>query len=810
MSVRARKALFEGGGESSNHDLQQTPTPTRKALGFLSANTFKKRSTNSKQQQQSFSNSETSQNEEEEDAVEQLKIQIHSIQRRIKGLDQQRQTPDLKGIVFHPATSKQQHEQLQELTRKLIHIQTGLRDIEGERCALVTKSKQLEHETRHLNCQLRRRDQEIAALQKRCQSETAKHKEMGTLQSINSDLNRKMRFMEQAMGKMADYETENRVLSQQLSACHESEYNLTQQLKDVQTKHDTVSEEFSKCLETVKTLTTEKQVLQEEKLRLEQQSNLKVDQQRLAHLNSTSQLKEELAVFESKSHQQERLLTEQAQTIKELRQNIRDLQSNRSDTTQNAKLEYETKLQGLRQSHQDQLASLQNQHDAELANLQSLIQVRNGEIDSLRSDLDTQMQQLMSATSDLQRLQENNNTVEGLLENVEQLEKDRVNLQDEIHDKGVRVAELDAQVLKLQVEQELSTADTNRLHSELSSKDSTIRSLKAQVSRLTAKLERYQSQSSTTRANLESQVVALETSKADLQATAIACQRKHQSEIKKLSDSLAQARSDYQSAQAMISKQSRHLDQASTRSSLQQAALDSNQRSEIAERNQDYKTEILGLKAVVSQLQCEMEASQANSEAKDNEMASLEAALQDHIQRLSKVTNQNDALQAQVSRAGSDYENMEEKSSLLQIRLLDKDDEIKRLKSDWQSKEDDYLDQIHTQTMKREICETDLFSLRNQLERKSATDKGFTELEKENQTLKDKIRRQEAFLKRKLEQQKLLRDRHSGLSTNLPPLPCTTTNKPWQRKSGSSQATLSTVSDDGDSFSWKMDDAFNE
>jgi hypothetical protein len=198
--------------------------------------------------------------------------------------------------------------------------------------------------------------------------------------------------------------------------------------------------------------------------------------------------------------------------------------------------------------------------------------------------------------------------------------------------------------------------------------------------------------------------------------------------------------------------------------------------------------------------------------AQQEEMAALETALQDRTTLLGELVDHNKQLEAKVEIGAMHYGKMEEKSSVLQVQLMDKKDELERLRAEWQKKEDEYLDEIHSERNLREIGEADLANARSRLERIRVESKDLTELEKENQALKDKVRRQEAYLKRKIEQEKAIRERIiPGSAMKVQGNPNKTpacSGKGPQRKSTSShasKATRPTFSSEFDSLDYELD-----
>jgi hypothetical protein len=143
----------------------------------------------------------------------------------------------------------------------------------------------------------------------------------------------------------------------------------------------------------------------------------------------------------------------------------------------------------------------------------------------------------------------------------------------------------------------------------------------------------------------------------------------------------------------------------------------------------------------------------------EEQMSKLEAVLHDRTILLSQIETKSKDLQMQVERKDVEYRAMEEQSSVLQVRLLDREDELKQSLAEWKHKEDEYLSEIHNERSLREILESDIAILSARLESTKVESRNLMELEKENMALKDKIRRQEAYLQRKIDQEKVVRER---------------------------------------------------
>lgn len=188
----------------------------------------------------------------------------------------------------------------------------------------------------------------------------------------------------------------------------------------------------------------------------------------------------------------------------------------------------------------------------------------------------------------------------------------------------------------------------------------------------------------------------------------------------------------------------------------------------------------------------------------EEQMAALEASLQERTNLLGDIVTQNKLLESKLSQLDTRLESRDEQSCSLELEIMDKEDELARFQADWKKKEDHYLEDIIQERNLREIAEADLETSRSTLRRSRHGGKEIGELERENEALKDKVRRQEVYLQRKLEKDKALKDR-----TATPLKTPARTGRPLQRKIQSSSAswatTRSSVTSESSSLDWDLD-----
>jgi len=469
MSVRARRAMFESNNAQQNNPSelaklgqQQQPsashgnsnssnsssssgaidTATRKPFCFLSPN-------------KTSSNNKTPSKQRQETAAARLKHEISNLQQRIKIFDSDADVAKIQQIESSEELVLEKdlnEEHLEELNRKLLVIQNGLGQIEEERLALVHRAQTLEKEKSSLRTQLTHREKEIEVLRKRCLSDTQKLKDCAHLRAANNELNDRVIGLQCEVDYLKDGERRMLELQHELEECELQKANLTQRLEEVTRDHNAVCENLVKCLENNENLTQEKQTLEDERRRLRQTSNLDVDRKRLEQIQVVSGLKEDLKSRDDKVQQLDKLLQEKIATIQKLRTELSSLEASQSETIQHLADEYDRQLRDINQSY-----------EREMADFRSKLAQKNAEIEALRNDMSVQMQELMKATADLQELQEDSKMLNSLMEDVEALEQDRSNLRETLHERDTEIAELSAEILKLEIEKELAEQDAQKL-----------------------------------------------------------------------------------------------------------------------------------------------------------------------------------------------------------------------------------------------------------------------------------------------------------------------------------------------------------
>jgi chromosome segregation ATPase len=134
-----------------------------------------------------------------------------------------------------------------------------------------------------------------------------------------------------------------------------------------------------------------------------------------------------------------------------------------------------------------------------------------------------------------------------------------------------------------------------------------------------------------------------------------------------------------------------------------------------------------------------------------------EVTLQERSSLLADMVEHNKQLESRLDEEQAQVFELKESGNRGQIELTVKQDELTRIRRDLHDKEDSLAEIINEERTHREVAQAELAKVKARFQ--SMTKTAVADLEKENKALKDKIRRQEAFLERKLQKEKILRDR---------------------------------------------------
>lgn len=155
------------------------------------------------------------------------------------------------------------------------------------------------------------------------------------------------------------------------------------------------------------------------------------------------------------------------------------------------------------------------------------------------------------------------------------------------------------------------------------------------------------------------------------------------------------------------------------------------------------------------------------------ELEGKDAIMTDRTKLLSDMVAQNKELENDLVEARQIASDLQEESERYMGEKESAEMAVAKLQKELDRREEQFLAAMHKERTSRERLEDELFQTNRALENAKKDGKEYEELEKENQDLKDKVKRQEAYLRRKLEKEKMLRDRIMTSSTkgNVVPVP---------------------------------------
>ena len=171
----------------------------------------------------------------------------------------------------------------------------------------------------------------------------------------------------------------------------------------------------------------------------------------------------------------------------------------------------------------------------------------------------------------------------------------------------------------------------------------------------------------------------------------------------------------------------------------------------------EIQTELEAAQSQISALQTERDDARKQIKSNAGTIEKMQELLNDRTKLLGDMVKQNRDVEADLEEARRVAAKLQEESDKLTQKgdrdRMEKDE----LRQELEAKEDHYLRIIEQEKRAREDVEVVLTDLTAELNRYRVDYKSIEELQKENATLLDKIRRQEAYLKRKLEREKVSR-----------------------------------------------------
>jgi chromosome segregation ATPase len=891
---------------------------------------------------------------------------------------------DLLHVIHEQELSKRTKDrELIALNVKLEGIQKGLAEIEKERQTLTDSSGRLESEKKKLERELSMREKEIISLSKRCSSQAEKMKEVACLKSAKDSLTRQVtELVAKAREKEVD-EVSKASLRQQLDQSQASQSELEQLLKTVTKDYNEVAEKLRLSLQHVGKLMDQKREWEEERSKLLRRLELDLEQQRQGHDLETKNLKEHLREKDLKVTHLEQGLQEKVETIQKIREEVSSLLMSQDEKVRSSTEVNEKRLQELSVEHSASIANLETRFQADVQQLNEQMADKSALIERLQEEISTRMLETMAMSSSLERLYDDSKLLDTLTVDVEALTQETFDLKECLHERNTEIAELEADVLRLEMEKELLAQESHRIEglrervytmeeektqmqsrlksevdtgretirlleeelksaeakaqtmfdkhktnqenisstlrshianlnneikekqrmhnevdatkdstitslkeemqsladdflkatkehgsemkilreeikelkrnlaikdselqdlrtSELQKTDETIRGLRKEIIRLNRTINEKEHAAESTMGEMEQQLAQLRLRAAELEERAEEKTRDHQFEENGFAETIVDLRLQVDRLVISLKERDRKIEDQVSEVSHLAACLSraQNERDEYRKKTLELRSSetsakserdnfVLALERESARvqsfeskekewmLQCETLRKEVQSV--DSKLAAqlgqqklLENAIQERDRLLSEALSQKNILEGRLERESSVLGALKQESNGKDLLLTEKGEEVRRLKAEWVRKENQYMEDIHSEQSRRQIIEADLAVSSAALKAAKKDYKDVTELEKENQLLKDKVRRQEVFLKRKLEKEKVMRERAVGKPLSVQSRPIRISKIPSPQKTRSavnSRSTLSTASESSLNMSldWELD-----
>mmetsp|Transcript_30087 Transcript_30087/g.66624 ORF Transcript_30087/g.66624 Transcript_30087/m.66624 type:complete len:913 (-) Transcript_30087:48-2786(-) len=178
---------------------------------------------------------------------------------------------------------------------------------------------------------------------------------------------------------------------------------------------------------------------------------------------------------------------------------------------------------------------------------------------------------------------------------------------------------------------------------------------------------------------------------------------------------------------------------------------------------EDTRSQIASLQAEVNDLSFCLGNARKQISSDTDTIEKQQTLLSDRTKLLGDMVKQNREVERDLEEARGLVTELQEESDRYLQTKASSEMERRHLRDELKQKEIQYAETIRQERCLRDDVENELCKVRSELDRYRLEFKSIDELTKENLALKDKIRRQEAYLKRKLEKEKVSRNSLKGV-----------------------------------------------
>jgi chromosome segregation ATPase len=263
--------------------------------------------------------------------------------------------------------------------------------------------KRLEEEKGKIQRQLDLREQEVLSLVKRCSDQEGKMRESTLLRSKNSEVQKEVEELRQAMARREQEGAELEETKRELEQYKE-------QLDNVKKDHDALADTLRNCLANINKLNNEKKEWEDERRRILNRAEVDLEKQRLEHVEEINELKVTLTARQDKIEKLEEFLKDKSMANLVLRKENAELTKNKKHHTNRIE-GFEKQVAELSKGNKEKLRELQTFKEKETM-LYGKLEQRDQQVSALESEIAQYMQRAMSTSETLEVLQTEN---EGML-----------------------------------------------------------------------------------------------------------------------------------------------------------------------------------------------------------------------------------------------------------------------------------------------------------------------------------------------------------------------------------------------------------
>lgn len=212
------------------------------------------------------------------------------------------------------------------------------------------------------------------------------------------------------------------------------------------------------------------------------------------------------------------------------------------------------------------------------------------------------------------------------------------------------------------------------------------------------------------------------------------------------------------------------------------------------------------------ELKQELDSREDSSSEQSKQIEDLKNTIEEKKLLNEELSRHNKELESFLQTQNLAVDQVQAEVNSLRVKLQAREDQIKELKADKANQEQNLLEELETERQNLQIATSELEAAQQKLGVLLRENKDIAELEKEREALQDKVRRQEAYLKRKLEKEKM--GRVAARPNGLQPSPVKRTNANKRHSTPSSVSpelqnvptqSTATMSTGGSKLDWELD-----